>query len=250
MSRTVSSAYRLPRRWECVVGDLMLSVAGLIPEYFAEIFLRRRHFYQTVRADIDPETTQGDSKKKWEAIAAACEVRGKSVLDIGCAEGFFCQEALRAGASSAMGVDSEFRSLLSARFLARECNRKPKFRMSVFPDRSLREKFDCVLCLSVLHHSVKGGMGTILHDPEKATELETLREQLKHLLGLVAHGGIAVIEVPYQYDEKWPRESVDFERFSEELVRAGFADACIIGTWESAKRNKARKDRLLYVANT
>jgi SAM-dependent methyltransferase len=74
-------------------------------------------------------------------------LKGLSVLDIGCNEGFFCGEALRQGARRVVGID------MSRNFLDRARQR--------FPDAEFRhgswwelpdEKFDVILFLSAIHY--------------------------------------------------------------------------------------------------
>jgi SAM-dependent methyltransferase len=74
-------------------------------------------------------------------------LKGLSVLDIGCNEGFFCGEALRQGARRVVGID------MNKGFLERARKRFPQveFRQSSWwklPD----EKFDVILFLSAIHY--------------------------------------------------------------------------------------------------
>jgi SAM-dependent methyltransferase len=72
---------------------------------------------------------------------------GKSVLDLGCNEGFFCQQALLQGASRVVGCDSDLRYL----DLARQRCPQAEFLHSTWwnlPD----EKFDVIFFLSAIHY--------------------------------------------------------------------------------------------------
>ncbi len=136
MPTTSSGAYRLPTPFECWLGNHALRAASLLPMFLGERYVRRQRFYQTV-GDTEDRESQGDSHKKWEAIASHCEIRGKTVLDIGCAEGFFCQAALKHQAALVVGTDCEFRSLLVAKILARRAGLNPYFVMATFPSLAL-----------------------------------------------------------------------------------------------------------------
>jgi SAM-dependent methyltransferase len=54
----------------------------------------------------DGEKSTSDSNRKLERIKLPTSLKGKSVLDIGCNEGFFCAEAVRRGATRVLGLDN------------------------------------------------------------------------------------------------------------------------------------------------
>jgi SAM-dependent methyltransferase len=72
---------------------------------------------------------------------------GKSVLDIGCNEGFFCAEALRQGARRVLGVDFSKRFIDSAKQRVKEAEFLQASWWDI-PD----EKFDVILFLSAIHY--------------------------------------------------------------------------------------------------
>ena len=201
MRRTLSGAYQLPNTIEGVAGNMILRTVRFVPSWLGGLYLRRQKFYQTV-GETNPEETQGDSMEKWKLISTICNVQGKSVLDIGCSEGVFCVEAVRAGASRVVGIDSEVRSLIIASLLARSAGLRVKYRLETFPEVRLKEQFDCVLCLSVLHHlvSVKD-MWALLSDSHHYDDLLIHREHLRSLRSMVAPGGTCIVEIPYVYRE-------------------------------------------------
>src|SRR5579884_788752 len=92
---------------------------------------------------------------KWRTFAHAIpqDLRGKSVLDIGCNAGFYSMEMKRRGADRVLGIDFDEGYLAQARFAA-EVNRLDiEFReMSVYDVGKLGEKFDVVLFMGVLYH--------------------------------------------------------------------------------------------------
>jgi tRNA (mo5U34)-methyltransferase len=81
------------------------------------------------------------------------DLRGKTVLDIGCNGGFYSIEMKRRGADRVLGVDCDDRYLNQARFAAEVSGVDVEFRhLSVFDVGSLRERFDVVLFMGVLYH--------------------------------------------------------------------------------------------------
>ncbi len=92
---------------------------------------------------------------KWRTFqhAIPADLRGKSVLDIGCNAGFYSMEMKRRGAARVLGIDFDEGYLAQARFAA-EINRFDiEFReVSVYDVARLGEKFDIVLFMGVLYH--------------------------------------------------------------------------------------------------
>lgn len=77
-------------------------------------------------------------------------LKGKSVLDIGCNEGFFCIEAIRQGAKRVVGID------LSTHFLELAKERCPEAEFHKTTWWNLpNEKFDVILFLSAIHYEPK-----------------------------------------------------------------------------------------------
>src|SRR5436190_4737290 len=92
---------------------------------------------------------------KWRNFANAipADLRGKTVLDIGCNAGFYSIEMKRRGADRVLGVDFDETYLSQARFAAEVCSADIEFRqLSVYDVGKLGEKFDVVLFLGVLYH--------------------------------------------------------------------------------------------------
>ncbi len=92
---------------------------------------------------------------KWRNFANAlpADLRGKTVLDIGCNAGFYSIEMKRRGAERVVGIDFDETYLAQARFAAEMCDAQIEFRqLSVYDLASLGEKFDLVLFLGVFYH--------------------------------------------------------------------------------------------------
>lgn len=92
---------------------------------------------------------------KWRNFANSVpiDLRGKSVLDIGCNAGFYSIEMKRRGADRVLGVDFDDQYLAQAQFAAEVSEAEIEFRkLSVYDLGALGEKFDIVLFMGVLYH--------------------------------------------------------------------------------------------------
>jgi tRNA (mo5U34)-methyltransferase len=92
---------------------------------------------------------------KWERFSEAipADLRGRTVLDIGCNAGFYSIEMKRRGAERVVAIDSDPRYLAQARFAADVLDVDIEFReMSVYQLPLLAERFDVVLFMGVLYH--------------------------------------------------------------------------------------------------
>lgn len=103
--------------------------------------------YQSVAG----KSGSSQSQKKWEALCYT-EFSGKSVLDLGCNEGFFIEKAIEHGATEAVGVD------LDKALLSQASKRVPSAKFiyqdwEEFLDQCTENKFDVVIMLSALHYS-------------------------------------------------------------------------------------------------
>lgn len=104
-----------------------------------------------------PEHFLGDYPRfKFETFAHALpqDLRGKSVLDIGCNAGFYSVEMKRRGAARVVGIDSDERYLAQARLASELLGfENIEFRnCSVYDVATLGERFDLVVFMGVLYH--------------------------------------------------------------------------------------------------
>jgi 2-polyprenyl-3-methyl-5-hydroxy-6-metoxy-1,4-benzoquinol methylase len=104
---------------------------------------RPRTGYQTFEGSVG----ESDSAAKLARLGLPADLTGKSVLDVGCNEGFFCREALRRGASRVVGVDIDPAVIEKARVRAPQA----EFIASSWWEVP-RARFDYVLFLSGLQH--------------------------------------------------------------------------------------------------
>jgi tRNA (mo5U34)-methyltransferase len=92
---------------------------------------------------------------KWRRFAHALprDLRGWTVLDVGCNAGFYALEMKRRGADRVVAIDTDPRYLEQARFAAEVSGLPLELRrMSVFDVAGLEERFDLVLFMGVLYH--------------------------------------------------------------------------------------------------
>ena len=92
---------------------------------------------------------------KWRHYAGVlpADLRGKTVLDIGCNGGFFSLEMKRRGADRVLGIDFDEACLAQARFAAEVESLDIEFRrMSVYDVGALGERFDIVFFVGVFYH--------------------------------------------------------------------------------------------------
>ena len=92
---------------------------------------------------------------KWRRFAHVipADLRGASVLDIGCNGGFYSIEMKRRGADRVVGIDSDPRYLAQARLAAELYGVEIELRqLSVYDVAQLGTRFDLVLFMGVFYH--------------------------------------------------------------------------------------------------
>lgn len=107
------------------------------------------------------------------------DLTGKSVLDVGSKFGYFCFEALKRGAARAVGIDIEPDNVRKARLLADCLGSTAQFELIDIEREPLRESFDYVLCLNLLHH---------LHNPLSTLEKLTAATRERLILEVATLG--------------------------------------------------------------
>jgi tRNA (mo5U34)-methyltransferase len=85
--------------------------------------------------------------------ALPSDMKGLSVLDVGCNGGFYSLEMKRRGAVRVLGIDTDEHYLRQARFAAEVTGLDVRFeRMAVWDVGALGERFDLVIFMGVLYH--------------------------------------------------------------------------------------------------
>jgi 2-polyprenyl-3-methyl-5-hydroxy-6-metoxy-1,4-benzoquinol methylase len=102
------------------------------------------------------------------------DLRGKSILDVGCRLGYFCFEALQRGAERVLGIDVDPEHVRKARLLADCLGFDARFEARDVEREPVSEKFDYVLCLNVLHHLANpiGALGQLAEITRERLVLE------------------------------------------------------------------------------
>jgi uncharacterized protein DUF1698 len=180
-----------------------------------------------------------DTDQRWQAVAQVLRDHGvRNVLDIGCAEGWFVRRAAADLNLFAIGIEATDVGVVGE--LARLHDRVPRaatMRAFMTPEaiRALPQ-LDAVLCLSVLHHVIRGfGIGVA------EQFLQALASRVSKVL---------VFEIGTADESSWtsflPEQSQGQEAFVRELLeRSGFHHVRVIA--ESAAYHR-EVQRLLFVA--
>lgn len=137
----------------------MSTLAKLSPEQIQCRVQELGHWFHNLElggVQTAPKHFLGDyPRNKWRRFAHALpeDLRGKSVLDIGCNAGFYSIEMKRRGADRVVAIDFDETYLAQARFAAEVSETEIEFhQLSVYDVARLGEKFDLVLFMGVLYH--------------------------------------------------------------------------------------------------
>ena len=122
--------------------------------------------------------TEWRSDWKWDRLAPYIDLRGHTVLDVGCGNGYFGWRMLAAGADRVIGVDPTLVFVMQWRACRHFAGELPNFVLPLGVERLPRHQrvFDSVFSMGVLYHR---------KDPV---------EHLAHLAGLARPGGAIVLE--------------------------------------------------------
>jgi len=148
---------------------------------------------------------------KWRRFEHAVpqDLRGATVLDIGCNAGFYSIAMKRRGADRVVGIDSDECYLAQARFAAEVCGVDVELRrMSVYRVADLRERFDLVLFMGVLYHLRYPLLALDLLGAHVVKDLMVFQSLLR---GSPESGPI---EEDYPFSEREVFERADFPRMS------------------------------------
>jgi SAM-dependent methyltransferase len=94
----------------------------------------------------------GEDRSRAADLIFPRSLAGKSVLDVGCYYGYFLHEAIRRGASRAVGIEADPERYRIASTLAALWEGKIEIREGLLEEVQLNEQFDIVIFLNVLHH--------------------------------------------------------------------------------------------------
>ena len=162
-----------------------------------------------------------DSVKRWEMISQHMDFNGKTVLDLGCATGYFSFQAAKSGAVSVVGVDHDPKAIEVCRVAAEVFNVKNVEFECKTAGVLIGRQFDVAFAMAVLNWMGKTNAGLWL---------------------AWARGNIETLwaEVPVRGDglggANWLRDEVDVKRW---LLRF-FGNVEAVGRVETRNTRKAR----------
>lgn len=180
-----------------------------------------------------------DTDVRWQAVSGVLRAYdARNVLDVGCAEGWFVRRAAADCNCFAIGIEATDRVIVGE--LARlhdRVQRSATVRAFLTPDaiRALPQ-FDAVLCLSVLHHVIRG------------FGIATAEQFLRALATRV--GKVLIFEIGTADESSWtpflPEQNQGQEAFVTELLeRCGFRNVQVIAGSAAFHREA---QRLLFTA--
>jgi tRNA (mo5U34)-methyltransferase len=157
-----------------------------------------------------PEHFLGDYPEiVWRQVGPALppDLRGKTVLDIGCNAGFFSLELKRRGAARVVGIDSDPRYLAQARLASEISGLELELeQLDVYDVGRLGAKFEVVVFMGVLYHLRHPLLALDLVRAHVAKDLLVFQSMLRG-----SNGRIPVAE-DYPFDEReifdhpsWPK---------------------------------------------
>lgn len=134
------------------IKPLLRAAAGAIHK----LHLRSYEIYQPVVTATGQTSSARECEVRWEAIAPVLAASGaKSLVDLGCSEGFYVLRAAKAGLPFSMGVDFDQRRMFTCTGqMVLQDLQHAGFLMAPVDETLLDAlpKFDAVIFLSVIHH--------------------------------------------------------------------------------------------------
>ncbi|MBI3911051.1 MAG: methyltransferase domain-containing protein [Armatimonadetes bacterium] len=117
---------------------------------------------------------------------------GKTVLDVGCASGYFCCEAYRRGAARVVGIDSDEGCLRQARITAQCLGLPIEFQHREIEREELPDTFDTVLCRNALHrvHRPRAMLDRLIRSTRERLVLEIPAAEHSRTRGVMRPTGI------------------------------------------------------------
>lgn len=157
---------------------------------------------------------------RMEMLKGVVDFKGLDVLDLGCAEGFFCREIKKLGAILVVGVCENL--IDEAKTLSKAENLDIEFILGDFRSVSYPQpSFDCVLFLSMLHY---------FHKDEKEFALKVVSRLTKRYCFFEFEEGLD------RPEHSW--SPCSFGDFCELIIKPGIGFKSIRFLGISDKRNR------------
>ncbi|WP_018233512.1 class I SAM-dependent methyltransferase [Thioalkalivibrio thiocyanodenitrificans] len=114
--------------------------------------ITERHPFEYQRVTLAPGVSTSGHDRRDALRFLGDDLSGQSVLDVGCADGYFCFEAEKRGASRVVGTEVKPHRFIGANILKEILGMRTELLLrDIFSD-PLQESFDTVLFLNVIHH--------------------------------------------------------------------------------------------------
>lgn len=107
--------------------------------------------YQTFNFPFHKQKGTTDSPKKFQLLGLKKAVKDKTVIDLGCNEGYFSMACARAGAKYVLGIDNDLRFIANAKKIAQKGKLKNVEFILGDVERSAYTA-DVILLLGLGHH--------------------------------------------------------------------------------------------------
>ena len=99
-----------------------------------------------------PINSEWLSDLKWERVRSHIDLHGRSVLDVGCGNGYYGWRMLEAGASSVTGIDSTLLFVLQHALFAQYMGNQQAILPLRLEEFSAQRLYDVVFSMGVLYH--------------------------------------------------------------------------------------------------
>lgn len=203
--------------------------------------IKSLHWYQSIPISDDystPGETGNAEQWKLEKMQLPVSLEGKSVLDIGCNEGFFSFEAERRGANRVVAIDKSSEARTKFELIRKIRGSNVEFRAVDLHSLSASRdgKFEIVLFLSVFHH--------LRYPFEALDKVAELTEDFAFLefVEAVSNTNPELSALVRKMSKKGHLHMLPTRNFTLEIVeRAGFERVEVIGTHRAHELNESRK---------
>ena len=203
--------------------------------------IKGHKWYQTIplaNGQSTPGETGDAEERKLEMMRLPADLSGKTVLDIGCNEGFFSFDAERRGAKKVVAIDKSSDARDKFHLIKELMHSKVEFRFADLLELNPDElgKFDIVFFLSVFHH---------LRYPFQVLDriFELTREYaIMEFVEAVPEEDLGQSVLVRKLSKKGHLHILPTRQFTiEMLTRAGYSKIEILGTHREHKVGPERK---------